>query len=523
MANRFPLVFDAAGDKQIKELPTGDNLNLLGSSIVDVVNVNASGTIVADTLTVNNINASGGSIAAVAISNDYADLDNRPTLFSGDYNDLTNLPTGASNAWADITDKPIIPSALSQLVNDANFASENDFVVNAANIAGLNASYVAGLATVATTGSFTDLLNVPNYVTAESIADGTLTIDVNNTGDLNGRLIADDADRVAYDHVADRFPNPKIDGEIQFIGAGNDALTKISASDGRVVAESLGTRGLNLRAYNPLSSTWSDNGVNLAVNIDQAIFTQSRQLRISDAGAGSGSQSVTILGGKYTFLGDDNTWTKLYLGGLSDAPETIGGIIPAEKSHIFRFTKGWFETLDTDALIVNNDIELKGHITSNDSSILVDTEQGKFFGSLEGDVVGSVFADDSSVMVDSVNNRINGTVTGDIDRVGSALGITSDSGINLVPGGFLSIPNATTFTAAASDTISLTATNTLTLASNTGKVKITSASVPVTSIGVAGDEQGMIAFNGSYIYYCTADHDSITNIWKRIAWSGDTW
>ena len=126
-------------------------------------------------------------------------------------------------------------------------------------------------------------------------------------------------------------------------------------------------------------------------------------------------------------------------------------------------------------------------------------------------------------MVDSVNNRINGTVTGDIDRVGSALGITSDSGINLVPGGFLSIPNATTFTAAASDTISLTATNTLTLASNTGKVKITSASVPVTSIGVAGDEQGMIAFNGSYIYYCTADHDSITNIWKRIAWSGDTW
>ena len=85
------------------------------------------------------------------------------------------------------------------------------------------------------------------------------------------------------------------DGEIQFIGAGNDALTKISASDGRVVAESLGTRGLNLRAYNPLSSTWSDNGVNLAVNIDQAIFTQSRQLRISDVISVLMAQSTKLM------------------------------------------------------------------------------------------------------------------------------------------------------------------------------------------------------------------------------------
>lgn len=509
MANRFPLVFDAAGDKQIKELPTGDNLNLLGSSIVDVVNVNASGTIVADTLTVNTINASGGSIAAVAISNDYADLDNRPTLFSGDYNDLTNLPTGASNAWADITNKPVIPSALSQLVNDTNFASENDFVINVSN--------VAGLSTVGTTGQFSDLLGVPNYVTAESIAGGTLTVEVNNTGDLQGSVFGDDS-TLLVDHHNSNFPNPKINGEIQWLDAGNDALTKISASDGRVVVESLGTRGLNLRAYNPLSSTWSDNGVNLATHIDQAVLTQSRQLRISDAGAGSGVQSVSILGGKYTFNGDDQTWTKIYLGGLSDAPEQIGGIIPAEKSHIFRFTKGWFETIDTDALIVNNDIELKGHITNDDSSILVDSETGQFFG----DLTGSVFGDDSSVMVDSVNNRINGTVTGDISRTGSALGINSDSGINLLPGGFLTIPNATTMTVSATDTISLTATNTLTLSSNTGKVKITGG-VPATSIGVAGDQTGMVGFDGSYIYYCTADHDSTTNIWKRVAWSGDTW
>ena len=77
-------------------------------------------------------------------------------------------------------------------------------------------------------------------------------------------------------------------------------------------------------------------------------------------------------------------------------------------------------------------------------------------------------------------------------------------------------------TVSATDTIGLTATNTLTLSSNTGKVKITGG-VPATSIGVAGDQTGMVGFDGSYIYYCTADYDSTTNIWKRVAWSGDTW
>jgi hypothetical protein len=32
-------------------------------------------------------------LAAVALSNDYDDLDNLPSLFSGDYNDLINTPT----------------------------------------------------------------------------------------------------------------------------------------------------------------------------------------------------------------------------------------------------------------------------------------------------------------------------------------------------------------------------------------------------------------------------------------------
>ena len=46
---------------------------------------------------------------------------------------------------------------------------------------------------------------------------------------------------------------------------------------------------------------------------------------------------------------------------------------------------------------------------------------------------------------------------------------------------------------------------------------------PASSIGAVGDKAKEIAFDANYIYYCTADYDSVTNIWKRVAWSGDTW
>lgn len=514
MANRFPLVFDAAGDKQIKELPTGDNLNLLGSSIVDVVNVNASGTIVADTLTVNNINASGGSIAAVAISNDYNDLDNKPILFSGDYNDLTNKPASLANDWADITNKPIIPTKLSQLVNDTNFASENDFIVNVTN--------VAGLASVATSASFTDLVDVPDFVTQAEIVDGTLTIDVNNTGDLNGRLIADDGDRVVYDNVTDRFNNPKVNGEIQWIGQGNDSLTKIFAEDSRVIINSAATRSLMLQNYQQYSGEFQNNGVSLKCFVDNQVFGTEMQLQIGDA-SGAADRAVKIMGEFYTDSFGNDRITDITLGGIYDYPDNINPIQPVGVGQIWRLKAGHFELLDTDNLVVNNDLELKGHLTSDDSTILIDTEQNKFFGSVEGDVVGSVFADDSSVMVDAVNNRISAiTLVGNLDKKGSALTVSSDSGINLSPNGFLNIPNATTITASATSTIDILATGKLTLSSNTGKVKITGA-VPSTSIGATGDEEGMVAFDSAYMYYCTTDYDGVTNVWKRVAWSVDTW
>lgn len=57
-----------------------------------------------------------------------------------------------------------------------------------------------------------------------------------------------------------------------------------------------------------------------------------------------------------------------------------------------------------------------------------------------------------------------------------------------------------------------------------GTIKLEGMTVPAHSYGVAGDEAGMIAFNSTYMYYCTANYvNNSTDIWKRIAWSGDRW
>jgi len=57
-----------------------------------------------------------------------------------------------------------------------------------------------------------------------------------------------------------------------------------------------------------------------------------------------------------------------------------------------------------------------------------------------------------------------------------------------------------------------------------GRTTFPSPSAPVHSYGIVGDKAGMISFDASYIYYCTADYvDDVTDIWKRIAWPGDTW
>ena len=44
-----------------------------------------------------------------------------------------------------------------------------------------------------------------------------------------------------------------------------------------------------------------------------------------------------------------------------------------------------------------------------------------------------------------------------------------------------------------------------------------------SSIGDPGDIEGMIVFDSNYQYYCTADYDGSTSIWRRTAWAESSW
>ena len=92
------------------------------------------------------------NLSSVALSNDYDDLSNKPTLFSGNYNDLSN--------------KPSIPTKTSDLTNNSGFI---DNTVNDLT----NYTKTSSLSTVATTGNYNDLSNKPtipdvsNFITKD--------------------------------------------------------------------------------------------------------------------------------------------------------------------------------------------------------------------------------------------------------------------------------------------------------------------------------------------------------------------
>lgn len=109
-----------------------------------VTSVNGfSGTVV---LTANDISG----ISAVGKSGDYADLLNKPTLFSGSYTDLTNQPSLFSGSYTDLTDKPTLFSGAYADLTGA-----------------------PTLATVATSGLYSDLSGAPTLGTAAALDAGT--------------------------------------------------------------------------------------------------------------------------------------------------------------------------------------------------------------------------------------------------------------------------------------------------------------------------------------------------------------
>ena len=93
------------------------------------------------------------------------------------------------------------------------------------------------------------------------------------------------------------------------------------------------------------------------------------------------------------------------------------------------------------------------------------------------------------------------------------------AGTGYTDGDVITITNENSLTA----TFTISTSHTWTLNTN-GRTTFPNGVVPAHSYGAAGDKEGMVVFDDTYIYYCTADYvDNVTDIWKRTAHGAGTW
>jgi len=228
MANRFPLVLDTTDNNKIKEIQTGDNLNLADNSIVGVQNITALGTINAADITVN-----GNRLVAQAFN----DLTDTPSTFVGSPNyfvkvkaDGTGLEYRPLSDLGNIeidtitVDTSIVPST----TNVGNVGTEakkfNEIV--ATTLKGNLVSYNEEIVFDATTGkvSYAALQGAPTF-----LSEFTDDIGYLQTSDLDTTLagLFDDGVPFTTDIVGSVF--------------GDDSTLLVDGVNGKIIGDVLNT------------------------------------------------------------------------------------------------------------------------------------------------------------------------------------------------------------------------------------------------------------------------------------------
>jgi hypothetical protein len=203
MTDNVPLIFDLEQNK-IKELPVGNNLDLTGSGITN-----------AELLTVKNINldtVNNQTLAAVAFSNDYEDLENTPPGSTNDYNDLTNKPNipEITKNLDDISEEtPLDGNALIYNASEGQYKPQS--ILNQTDLDTLTLGSLSNVITQATNVTdkflkfsagawrpskvqYAEVQNTPTAVSAFTNDSGYLTQqDLDTNIDFKGSVFSDDS------------------------------------------------------------------------------------------------------------------------------------------------------------------------------------------------------------------------------------------------------------------------------------------------------------------------------------------
>ena len=304
MANRYPLIVDTTDGNKIKEIPSGDTLQLTGNGIIGVTDVTASGTVAAGVLSATSIKKGGTEIATVAVTGSFNDLINRPTQLSDLIDDMNVLVPGDN---------------VGQLTNNVGYLTTvafSDLTVTPTTLAGYGITDAAtslqgALASTALQpgANISTLFNNSGYLTAADLADGLITVDVNNTGDLVGSVFADDS-TLMIDSILAAF---NLDGTIRTnVVPAADGVYDLGATDNKF--KDLHISGTVNTGYNFAFGSLSGHSIELTE--DGSLYIKStstdEDIVIRTNASGLGQYDFTFgKDGNFTLDGDIPGYVKI--------------------------------------------------------------------------------------------------------------------------------------------------------------------------------------------------------------------
>ena len=164
-----------------------------------------------------SVYAESANLATVATTGDYDDLNNTPDLSV--YAESANLATVATTGdYSDLLNKPSIPAAQVQADYAQSDSSSVDYIKNKPDLSMYAQS--ANLATVATTGDYTDLTNTPSLATVATTGSYN---DLLNKPSIPAAQVQSDWD--ANSGVASILNKPNL-ATVATTGSYNDLLNK---------------------------------------------------------------------------------------------------------------------------------------------------------------------------------------------------------------------------------------------------------------------------------------------------------
>ena len=454
MANRFPLILDTTDGNKIKEIPSGDNLDLRNVSIVDAQNIDALGTINAAGIKINGADVQPGA---------FTDLDDTPVGYTGFEGYLIRVKvdgTGLEYVELGSEDTPLNTNTLT--VSETIIPDEDTgATIGAADnrFDGVFANYFQGsikdntgstvfdaatgkipyVAIVGAPNLISDLENDEGYIKASElravipsfIEDGLVEVEVTNTGDLVGSVIGEDS-TVLVDSLTSRINAARLTQN----GANNgQTLVWDDATEVWVPGIAGDITGF---ASNKVDLLTVETGYSItyqdatgAISASTIQLNTTDKLQVNNVEVRSNSNVYPDVDDTGSIGVNGNAFANAYINNLV-ATTLTGDLTGSATGELHKANAGVFGDNTGAAgdykLHVIGDLGVTtGNLDLNGGSII-----SANFEDATGNFRGSFFGDDSTIIIDGTANSITGNLqfpgaTGTID--GTIIQITASTRI----------------------------------------------------------------------------------------------